>query len=115
MLETIRESFGLFEPIRKVLESDESDVIHCWALDSSGERDLTDTEWAIVAPMISPGRHGGRRRSVNVRVQTGKLKIRGRAMGEQDGSRGENRANRFSRRASPRERTVAAAADWRDW
>ena len=31
---TIRESFGLFEPIRKVLESDESDVIPCWALDS---------------------------------------------------------------------------------
>ena len=34
LLETIRESFGLFEPIRKVLESDESDVIPCWALDS---------------------------------------------------------------------------------
>src|SRR6185437_9606181 len=29
--------------------------------------DLTDAEWAIVAPMIPPGRHGGRRRSVNVR------------------------------------------------
>jgi hypothetical protein len=25
---------GLLEPIREVLESDESDVIHCWALDS---------------------------------------------------------------------------------
>jgi hypothetical protein len=24
------------EPIREVLESAESDVIHCWALDSSG-------------------------------------------------------------------------------
>ena len=33
----------------------------------------TDTGWAIVAPMIPLGRHGGRRRSVNVRVQTGKL------------------------------------------
>ena len=29
--------------------------------------DLTDNEWAIVAPMIPPGRHGGRKRSVNVR------------------------------------------------
>ena len=29
--------------------------------------DLTDDEWAIVAPMIPPGRHGGRKRSVNVR------------------------------------------------
>ena len=27
--------------------------------------DLTDAEWAIVAAMIPPGRHGGRRRSVN--------------------------------------------------
>src|SRR5271166_3252497 len=25
---------GLLEPIREVLESNESDVIHCWALDS---------------------------------------------------------------------------------
>ena len=29
--------------------------------------DLTDAEWGIVAPMIPPGRHGGRRRPVNVR------------------------------------------------
>jgi hypothetical protein len=29
--------------------------------------DLTDAEWAIVEPMIPPGRHGGRKRSVNVR------------------------------------------------
>ena len=29
--------------------------------------DLTDAEWAIVAAMIPPGRHGGRRRSLNVR------------------------------------------------
>ena len=29
--------------------------------------DLPDAEWAIVAAMIPPGRHGGRRRSVNVR------------------------------------------------
>ena len=29
--------------------------------------DLTDAEWAIVAPMIPPARHGGRKRSVNVR------------------------------------------------
>jgi len=38
--------------------------------DRSGLRypsDLTDTEWAIVEPMIPPARHGGRKRSVNVR------------------------------------------------
>ena len=29
--------------------------------------DLTDAEWSIVEPMIPPARHGGRRRSVNVR------------------------------------------------
>ena len=29
--------------------------------------DLTDGEWALVAPMIPPARHGGRKRSVNVR------------------------------------------------
>ena len=29
--------------------------------------DLTDAEWVIVAPMIPPARHGGRKRSVNVR------------------------------------------------
>jgi hypothetical protein len=33
--------------------------------DHSGLRcpsDLTDTEWAIVEPMIPPARHGGRKR-----------------------------------------------------
>src|SRR5262249_31160283 len=30
-------------------------------------RDLTDAEWAIVELMIPPARHGGRKRSVNVR------------------------------------------------
>jgi len=29
--------------------------------------DLTDAEWAIVEPMIPPARHGGRKRSVDVR------------------------------------------------
>jgi transposase len=29
--------------------------------------DLSDAEWALVAPMIPPGRRGGRRRGVNVR------------------------------------------------
>ena len=29
--------------------------------------DLTDAEWAIVEPLIPPARHGGRRRSVDVR------------------------------------------------
>src|ERR1700716_2385606 len=43
---------------------------HRLAADRRGLRypsDLTDIEWAIVAAMIPPGRHGGRRRSVNVR------------------------------------------------
>ena len=43
---------------------------HRLAADRRGLRypsDLTDAEWAIVAPMIPPGRHGGRRRAVNVR------------------------------------------------
>ena len=43
---------------------------HRLAADRRGLRypsDLTDAEWAIVAAMIPPGRHGGRRRSVNVR------------------------------------------------
>ena len=38
--------------------------------DRSGLRypsDLTDAEWVIVAPMIPPARHGGSKRSVNVR------------------------------------------------
>jgi transposase len=29
--------------------------------------DLTDEEWAIVSSMIPPARHGGRKRSVNIR------------------------------------------------
>ena len=43
---------------------------HRLVADRSGLRypsDLTDAEWAIVDPMIPPGRHGGRKRSVNVR------------------------------------------------
>ena len=43
---------------------------HRLAADRRGLRypsDLTDAEWTIVAPMIPRGRHGGRRRSVNVR------------------------------------------------
>src|SRR5262245_7579725 len=43
---------------------------HRRAANRSGLRypsDLTDDEWAIVAPMIPPARHGGRKRSVNVR------------------------------------------------
>ena len=43
---------------------------HRQAADRSGLRypsDLTDVEWAIVEPMIPPARHGGRKRSVNVR------------------------------------------------
>ncbi len=43
---------------------------HRRSADRNGLRypsDLTDTEWGIVEPMIPPARHGGRRRSVNVR------------------------------------------------
>ena len=43
---------------------------HRVAADRNGLRypsDLTDAEWAIVEPMIPPARHGGRKRSVNVR------------------------------------------------
>ena len=43
---------------------------HRAAADRSGLRypsDLTDAEWLLVEPMIPPARHGGRRRSVNVR------------------------------------------------
>jgi len=29
--------------------------------------DLTDAEWALVEPMIPPARHGGRKRSINMR------------------------------------------------
>ena len=29
--------------------------------------DLSDREWALIEPLIPPSRHGGRRRSVNVR------------------------------------------------
>lgn len=29
--------------------------------------DLTEAEWALVEPMVPPGRHGGRKRSINVR------------------------------------------------
>jgi transposase len=43
---------------------------HRRAANRSGLRypsDLTDAEWAILEPMIPPARHGGRKRSVNVR------------------------------------------------
>ena len=43
---------------------------HRRAANRNGPRypsDLTDDEWAVVAPMIPPTRHGGRKRSVNVR------------------------------------------------
>jgi transposase len=43
---------------------------HRLAADRRGLRypsDLNDAEWALVAPLIPPGRRGGRRRSVDVR------------------------------------------------
>jgi transposase len=43
---------------------------HRRAADRRGLRypsDLTDAEWALIAPMIPPAKHGGRKRSVDVR------------------------------------------------
>ena len=43
---------------------------HRIAADRGGLRypsDLTDAEWVLVERLIPPARHGGRRRSVNVR------------------------------------------------
>lgn len=43
---------------------------HRLAADRRGLRypsDLNDAEWALVAPLIRPGRRGGRRRSIDVR------------------------------------------------
>lgn len=45
-------------------------VEHRRAADRRGLRypsDLTDAEWALVAPMIPPAKHGGRKRTVDVR------------------------------------------------
>jgi transposase len=45
-------------------------VEHRRAADRRGLRypsDLTDTEWALIAPLIPPAKHGGRKRSVDVR------------------------------------------------
>ena len=43
---------------------------HRRAADRRGRRypsDLTDAEWALVEPLIPPAKHGGRKRSVDVR------------------------------------------------
>ncbi len=43
---------------------------HRRAADRRGLRyasDLTDAEWALIAPLIRPAKRGGRPRSVNVR------------------------------------------------
>ena len=43
---------------------------HRHAAERNGLRypsDLTDAEWSLIAPVIPPARHGGRRRSVDVR------------------------------------------------
>jgi transposase len=43
---------------------------HRQAADRRGQRypsDLSDADWAFVAPMIPPAKHGGRKRAVNVR------------------------------------------------
>jgi transposase len=43
---------------------------HRIAADRSGLRypsDLTSAEWAVVEPMVPPGKHGGRKRTIDVR------------------------------------------------
>jgi transposase len=43
---------------------------HCRAAERRGLRypsDLSDAEWALVEPTIPPAKHGGRKRTVNVR------------------------------------------------
>ncbi len=43
---------------------------HRIAADRSGLRypsDLTSAEWAIVEPMVPPAKHGGRKRTIDVR------------------------------------------------
>jgi transposase len=74
------------EPLQEVVESDESDVIplrmvdsqeramwkpeHRIAADRRGLRypsDMSEAEWALVAPLIPPARRGGRRRSIDER------------------------------------------------
>ena len=43
---------------------------HRIAADRSGLRypsDLTGAEWAVVEPMVPPGKHGGRKRTIDVR------------------------------------------------
>ena len=43
---------------------------HRIAADRSGLRypsDLTGAEWALVEPMVPPGKHGGRKRTIDVR------------------------------------------------
>ena len=63
--------------------------------------DLTDAEWAIVAAMIPPGRHGGRRRSVNVREVLNVIFLRAvdrlRMEGTAQGSAAEEHGARLSR------------------
>jgi transposase len=80
------ELHGVSEPLQEVVESDESDVIplrmvdsqeramwkpeHRIAADRRGLRypsDMSEAEWALVAPLIPPARRGGRRRSIDER------------------------------------------------
>ena len=42
-------------------------LVDAWDKGLRYPSDLTDAEWAIVEPLIPPARHGGRKRSVNVR------------------------------------------------
>jgi transposase len=81
-----RTILAISEPLQEVVESDESDVIplrmvdsqeramwkpeHRIAADRRGLRypsDMSEAEWALVAPLIPPARRGGRRRSIDER------------------------------------------------
>lgn len=55
---------GRSEPVREEVELIESPVIRCGLRYPS---DLTDAEWAPVAPLIRPAKRGGRPRTVDVR------------------------------------------------
>jgi transposase len=61
---------------------------HRQAANRSGLRypsDLNDAEWVIVEPMIPPARHGGRKRSVNVREVTIRRRPRTGRIGDLSG------------------------------
>jgi len=66
------------------------------------ESDLTEAEWALVAPLIRPAKRGGRPRTVNVReVLNAIFYVRGVS---------GRRCRRTCRRAAPSGSTIVAQA-----